>query len=240
MAELGSHQLDAAGIFIHAMHKAHDPKAEKPHPLSVAGSAARPLFPADREVEDHVFCMFEFPAPGYDPADPNNDKKKIGVQYATINGNGFGGYGETVFGTEGTLVLEREQDALLYRTSATTEKTRVVFPRSKSNPRRGLPTLQAYADGDPESEAIGTLGTLPAERGYTEQLEHWAWCIRNRSPENLPRCHPKMALGDAVIALVTNIAAREGRRIDFKEEWFDPDNDETPEGVKPDVSRYNA
>ena len=25
------------------------------------------------------------------------------MQYASINGNGFGGYGETVFGTEGTL-----------------------------------------------------------------------------------------------------------------------------------------
>ena len=238
MAELGSHQLDAAGIFIHAMHQIHNPQAEKPRPLAVAASAGRPLFPPDREVEDHVYCVMQFPAPDYDPADPNNDKKKIGVQYASINGNGFGGYGEAVFGTEGTLLLEREQDALLYRTNATTDKTRVVV--AKGGDRKGLPTLQIYEEGDPESRSIGTLGTLPAERGYTEQLEHWAWCIRNRAQENLPRCHPKVALGDAVIALVTNIAAREGRRIDFKTEWFDPDNDETPEGVKPDLSRYNS
>ena len=45
-------------------------------------------------------------------------------------------------------------------------------------------------------------------------------------------------MGDAVIALVTNMAAREGKRIEFKEEWFDIDSDETPEGVKPDVGRY--
>ncbi len=238
MAELGSHQLDAAGIFIHAMHKAHDPDAEKPYPLSVAGAAGRPLFPPNREVEDHVYCVVEFPAPGYDRDDPNKAKKKIGVQYASINGNGFGGYGETVFGTEGTLLLEAENEAMLYRTHSTDSKTKVVV--AKGGVRKGLPTLRIEDGGDPESEAIGTLGTLPAERGYTEELEHWAWCIRNRAPENMPRCHPKLALGDAVIALVTNIAAREGRRIEFQKEWFDPDDDETPEGVKPDVKRYDV
>ncbi|MBU4273115.1 MAG: Gfo/Idh/MocA family oxidoreductase [Planctomycetes bacterium] len=233
MAELGSHQLDAASIFIAAAHDGH-----KQYPLSVSGAAGRPLFPPDREVEDHVYCVVEYPAPGYDPADPNNAKKKIGVQYASINGNGFGGYGETVFGTEGTLLLETEKDALLYRTHSTDGKTKVVV--AKGGSRKGLPTLQINDGGDPESEAIGTLGTLPAERGYTEELEHWAWCIRNRAPENLPRCHPKLALGDAVVALVTNIAAREGKRIVFRKEWFDPDGDETPEGVKPDVKRYNV
>ena len=75
-------------------------------------------------------------------------------------------------------------------------------------------------------------------RGYREEMEHWAWCIRNPAPENLPHCHPKMALGDAVIALVTNLAAQQERQIAFKPEWFDPDRDETPEDEKPDVSRY--
>ena len=43
-------------------------------------------------------------------------------------------------------------------------------------------------------------------------------------------------MGDAMIALTTNIAMRENRRIEFKPEWFDIDSDETPEGVKPSVS----
>jgi hypothetical protein len=54
----------------------------------------------------------------------------------------------------------------------------------------------------------------------------------------LPHCHPKIALGDAVIALVSNMAARRGARVDFKKEWFEIDNDATPENVKPDVNRY--
>ena len=109
---------------------------------------------------------------------------------------------------------------------------------AKAGSKNDAAALKVEEGGDPESAAIGTLGTLPAERGYTEELEHWAWCIRNRSPEHLPHCHPKVALGDAVIALTANQAARKGERIEFKEEWFDIDRDETPEGVKPDVARY--
>ncbi len=227
MAELGSHQLDAASIFVAAAHG-----GKKQMPLSVAAAANRPLFPPDRDVEDHVYCLIEYPAPGYDPKETAAAQKKIGVQYASINGNGFGGYGETVFGTDGTLLLETELDAMLYKTHDTLGKTKVGLKKSR-------PALQFDEAGDPESEAIGTLGALPAGRGYTEQLEHWAWCIRNRDPENQPRCHPKVALGDAVIALTTNRAARQGARIDFKEEWFEIDRDETPEGVKPDLTRYS-
>jgi predicted dehydrogenase len=246
MAELGSHQLDAAGIFIAA---AHD--GRKQHPLSVVAASARPLFPPDRDVEDHVYCILEFPAPGYHAADPLAARKRIGVQYASINGNGFGGYGETVLGTEGTLVLETEREAMLWKGSDTADKTRVVLPAAG---KKAGAALRIDKEGDPESAAIGLLGTLPAERGYAEELEHWAWCIRNRSPENLPRCHAKVALGDAIIALVTNMAARQeasaagegetspgaprGGRIEFDEAWFEIDRDETPEGVKPDLGRY--
>ncbi len=229
MAELGSHQLDAASIFIAAVHG-----GQKQHPISVAAAANRPLFPADRDCEDHVYCIFEFPAPGYDPKDPYAAQRKIGVQYASINGNGTGGYGETVLGTAGTLLLETEKDAMLYRTHETGSKIKIVSGKTKDAP----PMLRVDEHGDPESAAIGTLGALPADRGYTEELEHWAWCIRNPAPENLPRCHPKMAVADAVIALTANMAARQGRRIEFQEAWFDIDSDETPEGMKPDLGRY--
>jgi hypothetical protein len=129
-------------------------------------------------------------------------------------------------------LLETEKDAMLYKTHETTGKTKVVAGK------KGNAVIEIDETGDPESAAIGLLGALPAERGYTEELEHWAWCIRNRAPENQPRCLPKVAMGDAVIALTTNMAARQGARIDFKKEWFDIHSDETPEGVKPDVQRY--
>jgi hypothetical protein len=64
-------------------------------------------------------------------------------------------------------------------------------------------------------------------------LEHWAWCIRHPDPKNQPRCGPKAAMADAIIALTTNMAARSGKRIEFNEKWFDIHSDETPEGFPP-------
>jgi len=231
MAELGSHQLDAASIFISAMFG-----GKKQYPLNVNAMASRPIFPADRDVEDHVYCLFEFPAPDYDPNDEIARQKKITVAYASINGNGFGGYGEAVFGTEGTLLLDREKEALLYRTHEVSTKIRVTDSKDENRPG---PIMVPADEGDPISAAIGTqaLGT-DVSRGYREELEHWAWCIRNPAPENVPHCHPKVALADAVIALTANIAAAKGQTIQFKKEWFDPQRDETPEEVKPDLSRY--
>ena len=226
MAELGSHQLDAAGIFISGLRK----DGEKALPLTVSAAGMRSLFPLDRDCEDHVYCVYEFPGPDYE----SNPDKKIGVVYTTINGNGFGGYGETVLGTEGTLLLEREQEVMLFSNSAPTT-TKVSVSQGK-----GGPTLDTTASG---GDAVATGKAAidgPVSRGYTEELEHWAWCIRNPDPKNQPRCQPKVALGDAVIALTTNLAMRDNRRIEFKKEWFDIDSDETPEGVKPDLSRYGS
>ena len=226
MAELGSHQLDAAGIFVSAMHG----EGKHIHPLCVAAAGNRPIFPADRDCEDHVYCILEFPSPGYDKKDPNRALKKIGVMYSSINGNGYGGYGEIVYGTEGTIILEREQ--VMQEPSSGAE--------IKVSAGGGAgPTLNTQASG-PRTKLVATGSGENVSRGYAEELEHWAWCIRNPAPENKPRCYPEVAMGDAIIALVTNMAAREGKRIEFKNEWFQVDSDETPEGIKPDLGRYKA
>ena len=227
MAELGSHQLDAAGIFVSAMHG----PGTKVKPLTVTAVGNRSIFPADREIDDHVYCMYEYPAPGYD----DDKNKKIVVTYSSINGNGFGGYGEVVLGTKGTLILEQEQDVMLYKDAA--KDTRVTVAKAKD----GSPTLDTTESGA-GSAAVGGKGSdsAPPSRGYTEEMEHWAWCIRNPAPENQPRCKPEVAIADAVIALVSNIALANPdtqARIEFKPEWFDIASDETPEGVKPDVTR---
>ena len=228
MAELGSHQLDAAGIFVSAMHGA----GAKVKPLTVTAVGNRSIFPADREIDDHVYCMYEYPAPGYE----DDKNKKIVVTYSSINGNGFGGYGEVVLGTKGTLVLEQERDVMLYKDSA--KDTRVTVAKAKD----GSPTLDTTeSGGGGGAVAAGKAGSDAApSRGYTEEMEHWAWCIRNPSPENQPRCKPEVAIADAVIALVSNIALANPTtqpRIEFKPEGFDIASAETPEGVKPDVTR---
>ena len=132
-------------------------------------------------------------------------------------------------------VLEQERDVMLYKDSS--KDTRVTVAKAKD----GSPTLDTTESGGGGYAASGKAGGADAapSRGYTEEMEHWAWCIRNPSPENQPRCKPEVAIADAVIALVSNIALGDPAkvRIDFKPEWFDIGSDETPEGVVPDVNR---
>jgi hypothetical protein len=226
MAELGSHQLDASGIFISSQF----PGKVKAHPLSVVGVGGRHLFPQDRDCDDHVYASYEYPGKGYfednDPtkekvADPN---KKVVVTYSSINGNGFGGYGEVVLGTKGTLILEREQETMLYAGSNTS--TSVAYDKDK----KGL--VDSYETGGGASPAAQAV-TADVSRGYAEEIQHWAWCIRNNEPAETLHCHPKVALGDAVIALTTNIAIAENRRIEFDPQWFEPESDAVPGGRKP-------
>jgi hypothetical protein len=161
--------------------------------------------------------MYEYPGPKYEE-DPN---KKIVVTYSSLNGSPFGDYGECVMGTDRTLVLSREQEAMLFDNAG---------PSTKINVSKG-DVLDTTASGGGAAAGKAAMEAGPISRGYTEEQEHWAWCIRNPSEENVPRCHPKVALADAVIALTTNIAIRnpEHSRIEFKREWFDIDSDETPE-----------
>ncbi len=226
MAELGSHQLDAASIFISAQNPAH----EKVLPLSVTGNGSRSLFPADRDVDDHVYTIFEYPAKGYykegfkgEVADPS---KKTIVTYSSINGNGYGGYGEVVLGTKGTLILDRETEAMLFKKSDTATKISITNAK-------GGAAMDTYETGGGQAAVAEAALPKDVSRGYKEEIEHWAWCIRNPDPANQPKCPPKVALADAVIALTSNIAMKQNQRIDFKPEWFDIDSDETPEGQKP-------
>ncbi|MGV3485427.1 MAG: Gfo/Idh/MocA family protein [Planctomycetaceae bacterium] len=245
MAELGSHQLDAVSIFLSSLRD----DGKKVHPLSVHAVGGRHIMPADREVEDHVYCMFEFPGPEYSPTfdvgyydrvedypkkdggvpgfeqDPN---KRVVVTYSSINGNGFGGWGEVVMGTKGTLILDSETDVLLYRNSDTSSKVGVTK-------KAGGFALDTSASGDFAAPIAQAAESGPVSRGYREEIEHWAYCIRNPDKENRVRCYPAVAMGDAVIALTTNVTLKNSLKGDggytkFKEEWFDIDNDATPDG----------
>ena len=277
MAELGSHQLDAASIFISALRDKYledtSPNGKsdggKVHPLTVHAIGGRNIFPLDRQSGDHVYCMFEFPGPGYDiqkaieeikrrntaekdparvaamakwgyydevtgypgggiPPFDKDPQKRIVMTYATTMGNGYGGYGEIVMGSKGTLVLEREQEVMLYKSSDTASKVSV-------SQDAGGPTLDTQQSGPPAAAtAMGAAATGPVSRGYAEEIEHWAWCIKNRAPENQPKCRPEVALGDAVIALTTKLAiarnlAGKGGYVEFKKEWYDIDSDASPE-----------
>ncbi len=249
MAELGSHQLDAASIFIAASHAAAAKGAKEQrliHPLSVSAVANRNLFDWDREIEDHLCCLIEFPAPGYNEKDALGRQRTVTVSYASINGNGFGGYGECVFGTKGTLLLEEEKQALLYPTESDTAVVSTKIEVKKKSDKDAAVLDTQASPGAAQAAAAGVAGLgADVSRGYREEMEHWAWCIRQydpkkEKPKHLPRCRPEVALKDAVIALTANVAAQKRESIRFDEAWFDYKSDATPDGSKIDLAQYKA
>lgn len=247
MAELGSHQLDASSIFISALSRE---KGKHVHPLTVHAVGGRHLFPMDRDADDHVYCTFEFPGQGYDydfdvgykdtvnrypdpqsgvPSYSQDSQKKVVVTYSSINGNGFGGYGEVVLGTKATLVLDREKEVMLYPIAGTSYKAGV-------KKKGGAAVLDTSASGD-AAPAKTAEGGGPVSRGYKEEIEHWAWCISQGDYGNQPRCNGPVALADAVIALTAKQAIKNSNSkgghgfIQFEDSWFDFKSDDVPEAT---------
>lgn len=231
MAELGSHQLDASSIFL-----------GKVHPIAVQGYGGRNFYhvhgvgskdkQADpREIDDHVYVTFEFPGPHFE-----EDKNDIViVTYSSINTNRMEPYGETIFGSRGTLVVEQEQNVMLYKEAGGDtggggpgQRLKVVHAS-----QGGGAVLEASASLAPAAAATAAGGLGKVSRGYTEEMEHFAYCLRNDNfepPEKGGlRCPGKTAMADAIMALTSNLAMKHKKRIVFKEEWFDPDNPAAPE-----------
>ena len=203
MAELGSHQLDAASIFL-----------GKVHPIAVQGTGVKSFFKDNREIEDHIFLAFEFPG-------------EVVVTYSSISTNAFDGYGEQVMGTKGTMVAQEEKDAYLFSEmpGGAGKDTRITWAEN----RISRPTTEAGSSTQWVA-SVDVPDTLTS-RGYREEQEHLAWIIRKGGVdcEQKPRCNGRVALVDAAIALTANLAMKHKQRIEFKPEWFDPASDAAPE-----------
>jgi predicted dehydrogenase len=256
MAELGSHQLDACSIFLN-----------KVHPLAVSGVGTKSFYrdeykAGEREVDDHVFVHFEFPGPKYykkddkgkiahgDDGKPLVDDKDdvVVVSYSSINTNSFEPYGECVMGTHGSLVVETEQSIMLYPERNPNGKATTV---TMSNAGGGQTAADSSGSTGVDPAKIGALsmGSGPISRGYREEMEHFAYCIRMLAAEpnetkkwqTAMKCHGRVAMADAIVALTANLAMHPAKggppqRIVFDPDWFDAGSDKVPDAdIKPET-----
>jgi len=225
MAELGSHQMDAASIFL-----------GKVHPIAVQGYGGRNFYGVkgvgspdkqadDREIDDHVYVTFEFPGPNYD-MDQND---KCIVTYSSINTNRFEPYGEMVYGSRGTLIMKTEKEAMLWKEAGGGAKGGVEQRLyAVAGDDGSAPVLDSYETTAPSAAATEVKGNAASiSRGYTEEMEHFCYCIREGKDEL--RCNGTVAMADAIMALTANLAMAHQKRIVFKDEWFDPNNPAVPE-----------
>jgi predicted dehydrogenase len=226
MAELGSHQLDACTLFL-----------DGARPLAVSGVGGKLFFHDDRDVDDHVFATFEFAGRNYwkDPvrtqvAGPDD---RVIVTYSAGNTNAFDSYGEWVMGTRGTMLVSGEEEVLIYPEAGGNSRGMSI---TVSSPGPGMTVIDSSATTTPKEQAAlargqAALADLQESRGYREELEDFAFCVRmsERGTERRHRCNGEVALADAVTTLAANQAIRQGRRIVFQQAWFDPASELVPD-----------
>jgi predicted dehydrogenase len=259
MAELGSHQLDAASIILGHVH-----------PIAVQGVGGKFFYGPgknDRESDDGVFVTYEFPGRTYYKRDKDghfvlkdgkpqkeNDQDVVVVTYSSFNTNSFEKYGECVMGSRGTMVIEEEKDVYLFKEPEP--------GKAGSGGRDTKVTVTGAGGGKPAMESTSTWGggggaalskssSAPAwdsaVRGYRTEMEHFAYCVRKwqerggkvsyekddqghmKYADILPRCHGEVAMADAILALTANMAMAKRERIVFEDAWFDATSPEVPE-----------
>lgn len=229
MAELGSHQMDAASIFL-----------GKVHPLAVQGYGGRNFFGMDgvgpksaqdddRDIDDQIFVTFEFPGkthPKNDNTPGKNEEDVSVVTYSSMNTNRWEPYGEAVFGSRATLWMKTEKEALLYKEASKSSKGGVEQRIWMVNSQTAGPALDTYETSAPTA-AASAAAPENISRGYREEMEHWCYCIR--TGKNELRCNGHVAMADAIMALTANLAMKYKKRIEFKPEWFDSASDACPE-----------
>ncbi len=250
MAELGSHQLDAASIFL-----------GKVKPLSVQGVGTRSFFGDVRDekdkrnpraIDDSVFVTFEFPGKNHPQgANKGSDPHDVVVlTYSSISTNEFEPYGETVMGTRGTMVVSTESELMLYKEPDKTKRgTPAKATTVKVDTVGNKPALEAAGSSPPAAAAVpvsGVAGTagpvIPVSRGYKEEMADFAHCVRlwknetgyqkdgdGKYVQRLPRCHGEVAMADAILALTANLAMARRQKIDFDLDWFKSDSEKCPD-----------
>ena len=248
MAELGSHQLDASSIILGHVK-----------PLAVSGVGGKFFYGPgknDRESDDGVFVTFEFPGPKHPKAGKGgtDEHDVVVVTYSSFNTNSFEDYGECVMGSRGTMVISKEAEVYLYKepepgkTNSGGRDTKVTVTTGGS----GKPAMEATSTwggggGAAISKAPGAGAWDSAVRGYRTEMEHFAYCVRKwqemkqpvsyeddghghlKYADIIPRCHGKVAMADAILALTANMAMAKKERILFEDAWFDPTATDVPE-----------
>lgn len=236
MAELGSHQMDACSIFLGHVH-----------PLAVQGYGGKNFYGVQgvgsedkqtdpRDIDDHIYVTYEFPGKNY-----AQDQNDIAIAtYSSINTNDLDPYGETVYGSRGTLMVNREQEALLFKEEGLGSQgggpdQRLWVVQGEGG---GAAVIQAYETTSGSAQATtGADWATGVSRGYTEEMEHFCYCIREgivgRDAESVLRCPGPVAMADAIMALTANRAMALKKRIRFEDNWFDVDLPDTPEASHP-------
>lgn len=184
MAELASHQIHVVNWFSGA------------RPTSVFASGGIYRYRDGREVADHMFVTFEYP-------------ENLTLTYSTIQSNKFDHYYEQIMGTEGTLVLSQEREAMLFSEGKKgSQATRIAVEAASSGPV--LSASESRLRDAAGSSVASTSSTYNALQAYRDELAGFCNTIRHRAP-NL--CGGADGMDACVPILMANQSMEKGEKL---------------------------
>lgn len=183
-AELASHQINVVNWFYGAA----------PEAVLASGSVSR--FKDGREVYDHCFATFEYPG-GRTAA------------FSSIESNAFDDYYETYYGTKGTLILKRENEAMLFVEG----KDGAAATSLELAAKTSGPVLESSETQTPATSAMQSssgLSGFERRAGNVREIQGFCSAIRVGKPL---QCGPDKALSSARACIVANQAVEKKTRL---------------------------
>ncbi len=191
MAELASHQIHIVNWFTGSL------------PSRVYGTGGVYKEKDGREVPDHVYLMYEYP-------------EGRTLTYSSIQSNSWDHYYEAFFGTEGTIILSGENEALLFYEGEPSVTTGLKV--EDVNPE--MPLMQASesrARDAAGSSVPGSASGFNALAAYRMELEGFAQTIRTGRPN---QCTGTDGMNAAVAAIMGYDAVNKRVLADIREDLY--------------------
>jgi predicted dehydrogenase len=190
-AELCSHQINAANWFLGAA------------PEAVIASGGVYRFPeGNREVYDHVYATFDYPGGRT-------------AMFSSIESNAFDDYYEMYMGTKGTLIMNREQDALLFEEgSAGARATQTAVEVVPRTPGAAAAQTSETMSGNTNAAAApaATMASQPNVRARGSQIMIQRFCGAVRVGTPLA-CGADKAFDSARACIRANDAIKQKTRL---------------------------
>jgi predicted dehydrogenase len=187
MAELASHQINAANWFLGST------------PEAVVASGGLYRFPEGREVFDHVYATFEYPG------------GRTAV-FTSIESNAFDDYYEAFFGTKGTLIMLHEREALLFEEGGGRQTGIEVTPAVAGAVAQTSETMVANTNQGISRSASGTTAGAASVRPPATRFQMQRFCSAIRV--GIPvACGPVKATDSSVACIRANEAIKTKARV---------------------------
>lgn len=201
MAELAGHQLDVVNWMLGMT------------PIRVCGIGGLDWYDwakHGRDVYDNVQCVFEYPG-------------GLKLIYSSIATNEYDGYGEAFMGREGTLVLERSTNGLLFRErKALQQEWMKKADKTKVGGKSAI-TLDAGATAQTGMAAKQKGGKAMARKkrshreDYRDEFASFFNCLRTAKR---PFCSETEGMESAVTIIKANEAMRQRKVIELPKELY--------------------